>query len=135
MDEQPTIQQFIDRHPITLALRLDDRSKHYSGRYYRISEGFYRRIYTVTLGYQGRTMTLPFYCGDSEPELEDILDCLGSDCQCISGIGVYEFCRSLGYGWVEGSRVYHAIEAERRDLLHLLGRGAYRRLVFGTERL
>src|SRR5271166_1817355 len=55
--------------------------------------------YTVTLRYQGRQMTVPFYMGPAlcrEPEAAEVLECLISDT--MLGEQTFEdFCGDLGY--------------------------------------
>lgn len=130
MDELPSIYQFIERFPVGLGLELVHRTLHHSyGRPY------HRRSYTVTLFVGDRYLQVPYSCGDEEPELADILDCLASDCQSINGRTVREFTQEFCYDQKEGSRIYHAIEAERKNLRYVLGRAAYNHLVYFTERM
>jgi len=57
--------------------------------------------YTVTLKYDGRQMTIPFFTGQGwskDPEVADVVSCLVSDYSCIeSSRDFYDFCDNLGY--------------------------------------
>lgn len=54
--------------------------------------------YKVTLRYQGRSLTVPFFCGPAitdEPSAADVVSCLISD-GCSGEQSFEEFCREFG---------------------------------------
>ena len=83
--------------------------------------------YKVTLRYQGRQLTVPFFMGpalEREPDAVGVLECLLSDVSCVEGCRDFEdFCADLGYD-VDSRKaeaMYKACEALYPKLRRFLG--------------
>lgn len=76
--------------------------------------GPYGTYWTVTLTYQGRSMTTPFHMGSawvSEPEAANVLESLVFDAESITDARDFEdWCGNCGYDTDsrEAERTYHA---------------------------
>ncbi len=83
--------------------------------------------YTVTLRYQQRAMTVPFYAGPAwsrEPELDDVMDCLCSDALCVINTSSFEdWANELGFDSESrrAERTYQQVQQQTQDLRQLLG--------------
>jgi hypothetical protein len=94
-----------------------------------IPEGFARdsHPYKVTLTYQRRRMTVPFFMGsalDHEPTAADVLSCLCSDAMGVENAGSFEdWCAE--YGFATDSRkaeaTFKACERNAAKVRQLLG--------------
>jgi hypothetical protein len=81
--------------------------------------------YTVTLKYDRKQMTVPFFMGSAlshEPTLEDVMPCLLSDLS-LSDYDFEGFCHEFGYD--EDSRkaykTFQAVQKNGKKLEKLLG--------------
>jgi len=77
-------------------------------------------------------------CKPTKPELEDILDCLASDCAAVENArGFEEFASEFGYDVDSrrAKRTYDTCMKQSTELFDLLGRDAYDLLLWETERL
>lgn len=83
--------------------------------------------YKVTLRYQGRRLTVPFFMGSahtSEPTAADVLSCLCSDAAGIENAASFDdWCAEYGYDTDsrKAERTYKACEAIATKVRRLLG--------------
>src|SRR5262245_4282986 len=83
--------------------------------------------YTVTLRYQQRAMTVPFYTGPAwsrEPELDDVMECLRADALgVINASGFEDWADELGFdsGSRKAKRTYQQVQRQTEELRQLLG--------------
>jgi len=83
--------------------------------------------YKVTLRYQGRQLTVPFYMGpanDHEPSAGDVLSCLIMDaCSYENATDFEDFCRDFGYDTDsrKAERIYKALEVQAPKVRRFLG--------------
>jgi hypothetical protein len=83
--------------------------------------------YTVTIRYQQRAMTVPFYTAPAwgrEPELGDVMDCLRSDAVGVMNVSCFEeWADELGFD--SDSRraetTYGQVRRQTEELRQLLG--------------
>jgi hypothetical protein len=83
--------------------------------------------YRVTLDYDGRSMTTPFYTGSGwtkEPDVDDVMECLASDASSVvNSRGFEEWADDLGFDpdSRKAERSYHQAKRQTDDLRELLG--------------
>ena len=83
--------------------------------------------YTVTLHYQQRAMTVPFYTGpawDREPKLDDVMECLRSDALGVINTSSFEdWADELGFDTDSrrAERTYRQVQRQTDELRQLLG--------------
>lgn len=83
--------------------------------------------WTVTLRYQGRQMTVPFYMGPAlchEPTAREVLECLASDaCGVENARSFEEWADDLGFDpdSRKAERTFRACERQTAKLRRLLG--------------
>ncbi len=92
--------------------------------------------YRVTLRYQGRRMTVPFWTGigwTHEPSAADVLDCLASDAGSAQ-LSFEDWCEELGYDSDsrKAERTYNATLKQTEALRRLMG-DDFDALVFGND--
>lgn len=93
----------------------------------------YRTVYTAPM-----TVTYRMGIGHKgkKPTLEDVIDSLRSDAECVEGMDPFEFMSELGFDNPRKTRtVYNACLKIRDDLKQLLGESGYRDLLDNVERL
>lgn len=84
--------------------------------------------YTITIRYQRRAMTVPFYTGPGwsrEPELEDALECFCADALGVINASCFEeWADELGFdGDSRGAEAtYRQVQHQTEELRRLLGR-------------
>lgn len=78
------------------------------------------------------------HCRPTPPTLEDVLDCLASDCSSVENSRSFaDFASELGYDEDSRSaeRTYRVCQDQAVELENLLGRDAYKVLIWEMERL
>lgn len=97
--------------------------------------------YKVTLFHGRRQYTTYYSMGmahSKEPEAQDVLDCLASDCSSVENASGFEdWARDLGYD-IDSRRAektYKICQLQSQKLKRLLGDDLYDKLLYHTERL
>jgi len=94
-----------------------------------IPEGWARdsHPWKVTLRYQGRQLTVPFFMGsalDREPTAADVLSCLVSDANAVEQARDFEdFCHDFGYDTDsrKAEKIYRQLETQAPKVRRFLG--------------
>lgn len=125
------IQEFIKNHGITMTSRKAKSNPNMAD--------FKANHYTVTISYDGNSMSVPYSMGlglSGSPEIEDVLDCLASDASGIENARNFEDW-AAEYGYDRDSRkaekTYNQCKKQSRELNELLGR-LYPVLLWEVER-
>lgn len=92
--------------------------------------------WTVTLKYQGRRMTVPFWTGQAitdDPTAKDVLECLLSDSE-SGDMDFEEFCSDLGYDSDSrtAERTWKQCQRINKRLHRLLG-DDYETMLYGSN--
>lgn len=95
--------------------------------------------YTITIHYQRRAMTVPFYTGPAwsrEPDLDDVMECLRSDAAGVINASCFEeWADDLGFD--SDSRraeaTYRQVQRQTEELRRLLG-DDFERIVLADPR-
>lgn len=125
-----TMQQFIDRHNLTLTATRTDRNPDMSD-----FEGDHWR---VTLKRPGKQMSLFFSKGyghgGAPPTAEEVLECLRSDAY-ADGDTFEEFCFSLGYDSDsrKAVKIYKAVQRQTDKLRRFLDADLFTELLQTEE--
>jgi hypothetical protein len=95
--------------------------------------------WTVTLRYQGRRLTVPFFKGighhGAEPTADEVLECLLLDASGFENARDFEdFCAEYGYDTDSrtAERVYRDVERQTAGLKRLLG-ADFERALWGEQ--
>ena len=125
-----TMQQFIDRHNMTLTATRTDRNPDMSD--------FKGDHWRVVLKRPGKQMSLFFSKGyghgGAPPTAEEVLECLRSDA-CTDGDTFEEFCFSLGYDSDsrKAEKLYKAVQRQTDKLRRFLGADLFTELLQTEE--
>ena len=121
MAETLTMQQFVQQHGITIAVRLIDENPHMTD----MPAG--STHWKCTLRHQGRQLTASFSQGPAisqEPTADDVLGCLASDAAGFDSADGFEDWAS-GYGYDtysrKAERTYNLVKTSAGKLRRFLG--------------
>jgi len=127
-----TLQQFIDRHNLTLTATRTDRNPDMSD--------FDGDHWKVTLKRPGHRMTLVFSKGyghkGTPPTVAGVLDCLQSDARTAEDCASFEdFCSDLGYDSDsrKAEKLYKAVQRQTDKLRRFLGADLFTELLQTEE--
>jgi len=132
-----TLDQFIKEQQLEMSVLPVKRNPHMSEQ---LPRNFECTITVVGGGYH-EPMTVYFSQGSAhkkKPTLAEVLDCLASDASGIENARSFEdWANEYGYDTDsrKAEKTYRICQVQAEDLRNLLGRDAYKTLLYHTERL
>jgi hypothetical protein len=132
-----TLDQFIAEQQLEMSVRPVKRNPHMSEQ---LPRNFECTITVVGKGYH-EPMTVYFSQGSAhkkKPTLAEVLDCLASDARGIENARLFEdWANEYGYDTDsrKAEKTYRICQIQAKNLRNLLGRDAYKTLLYHTERL
>lgn len=136
-----TMTDFLnDRPDLTMkATRIKERADEWARGDHEKYWSKDARHFSCLIKYGRRTMTVEFSQGSAhkvDPTLSDVLDCLASDIDGLTGGSFRDWCHEYGYDEDSrrAERMYRAICEQDKDIKYLMG-GDYMILRHEVERL